>query len=116
MRWVSRIRKGGRKRPLSNGLSGNSTGARCTAARFAPQVKRPIKAEEYIIKAGKKAGSWLEKTKSFGPVAKKLARTYGPAVKKGLRLSPLVGKAVGAWDLGYAVGSKIVAPYNSPCR
>ena len=73
--------------------------------------KAADKAEEYIIKAGKKAGSWLEKTKSFGPVAKKLARTYGPAVKKGLRLSPLVGKAVGAWDLGYAVGSKIVAPY-----
>ena len=73
--------------------------------------KAADKAEEYIIKAGKKAGSWLEKTKSFGPVAKKLARTYGPAVKKGLRVSPLVGKAVGAWDLGYAVGSKIVAPY-----
>ena len=73
--------------------------------------KAADKAEEYIIKAGKKAGSWLEKTKSFGPVAKKLARTYGPAVKKGLRVSPLVGKAVGAWDLGYAVGTKIVAPY-----
>ena len=72
--------------------------------------KAADKIEEYTLKAGKKAYGWLERTKSFGSVAKKLARTYGPVVKKGLRLSPLVGKAVVAWDLGYAVGSKIIAP------
>ena len=72
--------------------------------------KAADKIEEYTLKAGKKAYGWLERTKSFGPLAKKLAGTYGPVVKKGLRLSPLVGKAVVAWDLGYAVGSKIIAP------
>ena len=45
--------------------------------------KAADKIEEYTIKAGKKAWGWLEKTKRFGPLAKKVAMRYGPIVAKG---------------------------------
>ena len=70
--------------------------------------KAADKAEEYIIKAGKKAGSWLEKTKRFVPLAKKVALRYGPIVAKGLRFS---GPAGTTWEVAYQAGSKLVAPY-----
>ena len=70
--------------------------------------KAADKIEEYAIKAGKKAWGWLEKTKKFGPLAKKVAMRYGPIVAKGLRFS---GPAGTTWEVAYQVGSKLVAPY-----
>ena len=70
--------------------------------------KAADKAEEYIIKAGKKAGSWLEKTKRFVPLAKKVALRYGPIVAKGLRFS---GPAGTTWEVAYQAGDKVIAPY-----
>ena len=70
--------------------------------------KAADKIEEYTIKAGKKAWGWLEKTKKFGPLAKKVAVRYGPIVAKGLRFS---GPAGTTWEVAYQAGSKLVAPY-----
>ena len=70
--------------------------------------KAADKIEEYTIKAGKKAWGWLEKTKKFGPLAKKVAMRYGPIVAKGLRFS---GPAGTTWEVAYQAGSKLVAPY-----
>ncbi|MCY4551061.1 MAG: hypothetical protein OXC28_22130, partial [Defluviicoccus sp.] len=70
--------------------------------------KAADKIEEYTIKAGKKAWSWLEKTKKFGPLAKKVAVRYGPIVAKGMRLSGPVGTT---WEATYQAGSKVIAPY-----
>ena len=70
--------------------------------------KTADKIEEYAIKAGKKAWGWLEKTKRFGPLAKKVAMRYGPIVAKGLRFS---GPAGTTWEVAYQAGSKLVAPY-----
>ena len=64
--------------------------------------------EEYTIKAGKKTWGWLEKTKKFGPLAKKIAMRYGPIVAKGLRFS---GPAGTTWEVAYQAGDKVIAPY-----
>ena len=70
--------------------------------------KAADKIEEYTIKAGKKAWGWLEKTKKFGPLAKKIAMRYGPIVAKGLRFS---GPAGTTWEVAYQAGDKVIAPY-----
>ena len=70
--------------------------------------KAADKIEEYTIKAGKKAYGWLEKTKRFGPLAKKIAMRYGPIVAKGLRFS---GPAGTTWEVAYQAGDKVIAPF-----
>ena len=68
------------------------------------------KAERAMWKVGKKAWGLLEKTKKYGPLAKKLGKRWGAAARMGTRLSPHVGTALTVWDFGYAVGDKLIAP------
>ena len=101
------------------GEANEAEGNRKSAARrvFEEEVDRASdklvdkaadKIEEYTIKAGKKAWGWLEKTKRYGPLAKKVAMRYGPIVAKGLRFSGPVGTT---WEVAYQAGSKVVAPF-----
>ena len=71
--------------------------------------KAADKIEEYTIKAGKKAWGWLEKTKRFGPLAKKVAMRYGPIVAKGLRFS---GPAGTTWEVAYQAGEQADRPVH----
>ena len=68
------------------------------------------KIEQYTLAAGKKGWDLLEKSKTFGRAAKKIASRYGKAVKRGLRLAGPVGRVVDAWDTGYTIGEKVIAP------
>ena len=72
--------------------------------------KAADKAERAMWKVGKKAWGLLEKTKKYGPLAKKLGKRWGAAARTGTRLSPHVGTALTVWDFGYAVGGKLIAP------
>ena len=72
--------------------------------------KAADKAERAMWKVGKKAWGLLEKTKKYGPLAKKLSKRWGAAARMGTRLSPHVGTALTVWDFGYAVGGKLIAP------
>ena len=96
---------GNRKSPGQEGidreidrLAGKATG------------KAADKAERAMWKVGKKAWGRLEKTKKYGPLAKKLGKRWGAAARMGTRLSPHVGTALTVWDFGYAVGGKLIAP------
>ena len=68
------------------------------------------KIEQQTLAAGKKGWDLLEKSKTFGRAAKKIASRYGKAVKRGLRLAGPVGRVVDAWDTGYTIGEKVIAP------
>lgn len=68
------------------------------------------KIEQVTLAAGKKGWDLLEKSKTFGRAAKKIAGRYGKAVKRGLRLAGPVGRVVDAWDTGYTIGEKVIAP------
>ncbi len=66
--------------------------------------------EKGALAAGKKGWDWLEKGKKFGVTAKKIARRYGAAVGKGLKLAGPVGQVVNTWDTGNTIGGKLIAP------
>ena len=63
--------------------------------------------EKGVAKGGRKLWNALEKSKKFGKTALKMAKRWGPAAKRGLRLAGPVGRVVDAWDAGTAVGTAI---------
>ena len=93
---------------VGNGKSPGQAGIDREIDRLAGKAAN--KAERAMWKAGKKAWGLLEKTKKYGPLAKKLGKRWGAAARMGTRLSPHVGTALTVWDFGYAVGGKLIAP------
>ncbi len=72
--------------------------------------KAAHKAERAMWKVGEVAWKKLEKTKSLGPVLKKLGKRWALPVVAARSYSPLVSHALAAWDLGRAAGSSLIAP------
>ncbi len=63
--------------------------------------------EKGVAKGGRKLWSLIEKSKKYGKTARKLAKRWGPAAKRGLRMAGPAGRVVDAWDAGTAVGGAI---------
>ena len=63
--------------------------------------------EKAGLKAGKKAWDRLEKSKTFGPAARKMTARYGAAVAKGIAVTPKARAVLGAWETGAAIGGAI---------
>ena len=66
--------------------------------------------EKGALAAGKKGWDWLEERKKFGAAAKKIARRYGAAVSKGLKLAGPVGQVVNTWGTANTIGGELIAP------
>ena len=71
--------------------------------------------ERGSIKAGRKAWDALTKSDSkVGDLAKKAARRWGPAVRRGLRLAGPAGRVVDTAEAGYTVGTAIARAVTMP--
>ncbi len=63
--------------------------------------------ERAALRGGSKAWDRLEKTRTFGPAARKIARRYGAAVARGIAVTPKVRAVMGVWDASTAVGGEL---------